>query len=140
MTSSEKFDTSAEIKAPSNKKFGWSFSIIFLLIAIYSFLNSSLFFTAICSVISVSILTITISSPNKLTSLNRLWFKFGIFLGKVVSPIILGLIFFLMITPISLITRLFGRDILFLRKVNKRSYWIKRVPIGPGPDSFNNQF
>ena len=66
-----------------------------------------------------------------LTPLNRLWFKFGIFLGKIVSPIILGTIFFLIVTPTGLLLRLFGKDVINLKYNNNNSYWIEKT----GPKS-----
>ena len=72
-----------------------------------------------------------------LTPLNKLWFKFGIFLGKVVSPIIMGVIFFFVVTPIGFLMRIFGKDVLNLKYNNEKSYWIEKT----GPKSkMKNQF
>ena len=72
-----------------------------------------------------------------LTPLNKLWFKFGVFLGKIISPIIMGIIFFLVVTPIGLIMRLLGKDVLNLRYNDNKSYWIEKN----GPKSkMKNQF
>ena len=69
--------------------------------------------------------------------LNKLWFKFGIFLGKIVSPLIMGIIFFLVVTPIGLLMRLLGKDLLNLKFNNNKSYWIEK----DGPKSkMKNQF
>ncbi len=76
-----------------------------------------------------------------LRPLNWLWYQLGQLLGKVVSPIVLGSIFFLLLTPVSLVTRMFGRDELRLTKSKgQQSYWIERSPPGPEPTSFKNQF
>jgi large-conductance mechanosensitive channel len=71
------------------------------------------------------------------STLNKIWFKFGIFLGKIISPIIMGIIFFLVVTPIGLIMRILGKDLLNLKFNNKKSYWIEKN----GPKSkMKNQF
>ena len=73
--------------------------------------------------------------------LNWLWYQLGQLLGKLVSPIVLGSIFFLLLTPVSLVTRMFGRDELRLKKnKGQQSFWIERSPPGPEPTSFKNQF
>ena len=80
-------------------------------------------------------------APKILRPLNWLWFQLGQLLGKIVSPIVLGAIFFLLLTPVSLVTRLFGRDELRIkRKASQTSYWLDRAPPGPAPESFKNQF
>ena len=61
-----------------------------------------------------------------LSPLNKIWFKFGIFLGNFVSPIIMGIVFFAVVTPTSLLMRIFGNNLLGLKKSNKNSYWIKK--------------
>jgi hypothetical protein len=80
-------------------------------------------------------------APQLLAPLNRLWFRFGNLLHRIVSPIALGIIFFGVITPYALVMRLFGRDQLLLRRRSARpSYWVRREPPGPPRDSFRNQF
>jgi hypothetical protein len=80
-------------------------------------------------------------APRLLAPLNLLWFRLGELLHRIVSPIALGVIFFGVITPFALVMRLFGRDALLLRKRSARpSYWVRREPPGPPPDSFGNQF
>lgn len=82
----------------------------------------------------------TIFKLKILLTINNFYFKFGLLLGKLINPIVLGLIFFLLITPLSLLLRIFGRDTLNLKKQNVQSYWINRSPPGPGPETFKNQF
>ncbi len=82
----------------------------------------------------------TVFAPQKLALLNKLWFQFGLLLGRIVSPLVLGVIFFGILTPVSLFTRLFGRDELRLKRSAGNSYWILRAPPGPAKDSFKNQF
>ena len=126
-----------EIKLGSNRSFGIVFFIVFLLIAIFPLLNQEEI--RIWSlIISILFLILGLLNSKILTPLNKLWFRFGLFLGKIISPIIMGAIFFLVVTPIGLLMRLFGKDVLNI-KLNKKknSYWIEKV----GPKSkMKNQF
>ena len=126
-----------KIKLGSNRSFGIVFFIVFLLIAIYPLINQGE--VRIWSlIISFLFLFLGLLNSKILTPLNKLWFRFGLFLGKIVSPIIMAVIFFLVVTPIGLLMRLFGKDVLNL-KLNKKksSYWIEKV----GPKSkMKNQF
>lgn len=83
---------------------------------------------------------LTLFSADSLAPLNKAWAALGQILGRLVSPIVLGLIFFCLITPVALIGRVAGRDPLRLKTRADTSYWIKREPSGPAPDSFRNQF
>tara|TARA_Y100000591_G_scaffold304376_1_gene300981 strand:- start:336 stop:722 length:387 start_codon:yes stop_codon:yes gene_type:complete len=126
-----------EIKIGSNRSFGIVFFIVFVLIAIYPLINQEE--VRIWSlIISFLFLFLGLLNSKILTPLNKLWFKFGILLGKIISPIIMGVIFFLVVTPIGLFMRLLGKDVLSL-KLNKKknSYWIEKN----GPKSkMKNQF
>ena len=126
-----------EIKLGSNRSFGIVFFIVFVLIAIYPLINQGE--VRIWSlIISFLFLFLGLVNSKILTPLNKLWFRFGLFLGKIISPIIMGVIFFLVVTPIGLLMRFFGKDVLNL-KLNKKksSYWIEKV----GPKSkMKNQF
>ena len=123
-------------KLPSNKNFGIVFSVVFLLIALYPLTQSK--HIAIWS-LSVSLIFLILGLINSriLTPLNKLWFKFGIFLGKIISPLIMGIIFFLVVTPTGLLMRFFGKDLLNLKYKKNKSYWIEKK----GPKSqMKNQF
>jgi hypothetical protein len=126
-----------EIKLGSNRSFGIVFFIVFVLIATYPLLNQGE--VRIWSlIISFLFLFLGLLNSKILTPFNKLWFRFGLFLGKIISPIIMVSIFFLVVTPIGLLMRLFGKDVLNL-KLNKKksSYWIEKV----GPKSkMKNQF
>ena len=126
-----------EIKLGSNRSFGIVFFIVFVLIAIYPLINQGE--VRIWSlIISFLFLFFGLLNSKILTPLNKLWFRFGLFLGKIISPIIMGVIFFLVVTPIGLLMRFFGKDVLNL-KLNKKksSYWIEK----DGPKSkMKNQF
>ena len=114
-----------KIKIGSNRSFGIVFSIVFLIVALYPLLNSDSI--RIWSIILSSIFFIFgLLNSNILSPLNRIWFKFGIILGRIVSPIVMGLVFFFVVTPTSLILRLFKKDNLNLKKNDNRTYWIDK--------------
>ena len=118
---------SSDIKLPSNKKFGYFFSGIFFTISIYLFYVDRAIFTYIFTALALIFFIITIINASLLLPLNKLWMRFGFLLGKIISPIILGLIFFGLITPYGIVMRLFGRDELHLKKTKNKSYWIQRI-------------
>ena len=124
----------------SNRAFGLVFSAIFLLIAVgpllvghavnmWSFVAAALF-----GVVAVIM-------PALLAPLNRLWTRFGLLLHRIVSPLVLGIMFFLVITPMGLVMRVLGKDPLRLRRdPDTPTYWIERTPPGPPPETFVDQF
>ena len=124
------------IKISSNKNFGIVFSIFFLLIAIYPLTNNNEL--RIWSlVIAIIFLALGLINSKVLTPLNKLWFKFGLLLGRIVSPIIMAVIFFLVVTPTAFIMRIIGKDLLNLKSNKNKSYWIEKT----GPKSkMKNQF
>ena len=112
-----------DTKIPSNKNFGIVFFIVFFSIAIYPLVkNSDMRVWSL--VVSIIFLVLGLINSKLLTPLNKLWFKFGILLGRFFSPIIMGAIFFFVVTPTGLILRIFGKDILNLKKNSLNSYWI----------------
>ena len=125
-----------KIKISSNRSFGFVFFIFFLIVALYPlYFDENLSNWAL--IISIIFLFLAIINSKILTPLNYAWFKFGLFLGKIISPIVMGIIFFLVVTPIGLILRLLGKDVLSLKYNNNQSYWIKKH----GPKSkMKNQF
>jgi len=125
-----------EIKISSNQSFGIVFFVVFLLIAIYPLsYNGEIRIWSI--VISFIFLILGLLKSKILTPLNKLWFKFGILLGMIFSPLIMGIIFFVVVTPIGLIMRILGKDLLNLKYNSNKSYWIEKS----GPKSkMKNQF
>ncbi len=125
-----------DVKISSNRSFGIIFFVVFLLIALYPSTYSGEI--RIWSVmISIIFLILGLLNSKILAPLNKLWFRLGIFLGKIVSPLIMGIIFFFVVTPIGLIMRLLGKDLLNLKYNKDKSYWIKNN----GPKSkMKNQF
>ena len=114
-----------KIKISTNKNFGIVFFLVFLLIALYPLIkHENLRLWSL--IIAVVFLILGLINSKILTPLNLIWFKFGIFLGKIVSPIILALIFFFVVTPTGLILRLMRKDVINLRYNKNRSYWIEK--------------
>ncbi|MEO6185333.1 MAG: SxtJ family membrane protein [Steroidobacteraceae bacterium] len=125
---------------PSNARFGALFAGVFAAAAAYKFWRGSLPAAAVLGLVAASFAILSLARPALLTPLNKVWFAFGQLLNRVVSPVVLGILFFLIITPVALIGRLFGRDPLRMRKRAIPSYWITRDPSGPARDSFKHQF
>ena len=127
---------------PSERRFGALFTVVFSLAGIYGHFvigwSSEVVIGLFVASLVVAVVAIVI--PAALAPFNKAWFQLGLLMGKVVSPIVLGLIFFGMLTPVGIIGRLLGRDELRLKKAPVTSYWIDRDPPGPAPDSFKNQF
>ena len=124
------------IKRSSNKNFGIVFFIVFILIALWPLLNNETY-RLWAVIIALIFLILGIIDSRFLTPLNILWFKFGLLLGKIVSPLVMGIIFFFVVTPIAMLMRVFNKDLLNLRYNNKNSYWIEKK----GPKSkMKNQF
>ena len=124
------------IKIGSNKSFGLVFFIFFLIVSFYPLVNGEEI-RKWALVFSIIFLVLGLTNSKILNPLNKLWFYFGIFLGKIMSPVIMGIIFFLVVTPIGLLMRLFRKDILNLKFNNKTTYWIEKN----GPKSkMRNQF
>jgi len=125
-----------DIKIGSNRSFGIVFFIVFFLISIYPLVNSESI--RIWSLI-ISIIFLTLGAINSklLNPLNKVWFKFGLVLGRIISPIIMGIIFFLVVTPIALLMRILKKDLLNLKLNKNNTYWIEKS----GPKSkMKNQF
>ena len=115
-----------DVKIGSNRSFGIVFFVVFLIIATYPLINGDEL-RLWSLIISVVFLFLGLLNSKILNPLNKLWFKFGIFLGKIISPLVMGIIFFLVVTPIGLLMRLLNKDLLNLRFNNNGSYWIEKT-------------
>ena len=125
-----------DIKIGSNRSFGTVFFVVFLLIGLWPVLNGNE--PRIWSiVISLIFFILGILNSKILTPFNKAWFRFGIFLGNFISPIIMGIVFFLVVTPTGLIIKLFRKDLINLKKNNSSTYWIEKKDI---KSSMKNQF
>jgi len=128
------------ITLPSNRRFGFFFAAIFLASGIYLFLNQKILAAYVIEVIGFLFLAVTLLKSDLLLPLNKLWMRFGLVLGMIVSPIVLGVIFFGLFTPISFVMRLAKRDELRLHFKKKASYWVLRINSTAQPNTFKLQF
>jgi hypothetical protein len=130
----------SHLQRSSERSFGFVFAAVFLIIALYPLLHAQeiRIWAIVASGIFLLLATLI---PRILSPANRAWTKFGLLLHKIVSPLALGILFLLVVTPTGLLMRLFGKDPLRLRfDPAADSYWIKRDPPGPYADSLKNQF
>ena len=125
-----------QIKISSNRSFGIVFFIFFLAVSLWPLTNGENIRLSFLT-ISIIFLILGIVNSKILAPLNKLWFKFGILLGKMVSPIIMGIIFFFVVTPIGFIMKAIGKDLINLKYNNNKSYWIEKT--GP-KNKMKNQF
>ena len=129
----------SEIELPSNRKFGFFFTFVFAVAAFYFYYSANVSWAYIFIAAASVFLLVTLVKSDALLPLNKLWMRFGLLLGMIVSPIVLGIIFFGLFAPIAMLMRLRGRDELRLKFSQKASHWISRgEPIKS--ESFKHQF
>lgn len=128
------------IKLPSNVNFGFFFAGLFGILGLYFLIFSSKIYMIICFIFSLIFGIVAYLKPDLLQPLNKLWMLFGLLLGKIISPIVLGIIFFGLFTPIGLFMKVIGRDELSLKIVNSSTNWKRRESNFEFNDTFNNQF
>lgn len=129
-----------EIEGSSDRSFGFVFAVVFAIIGAWPLLKSGTprwWAFGIAAAFAV----VAVVMPSLLAGANKLWMKFGLLLAKIVSPIALGILFYLVFTPIGLLMRMSGKDPMRLKAdPNATTYWIEREPPGPPPQSMTNQF
>ncbi len=124
-----------------DRSFGIVFTVVFLLLAVLAYVKDMDSYVIPAGSIAGAFLLVALVAPRLLRPLNVVWFKFGALLHKIISPIILGLLFFALVTPIALIMRAMGKDLLKLRlDPDAKSYWAYRDPPGPVAPSLSDQF
>jgi hypothetical protein len=136
----ESFDRTEEIKHSTDRSFGLVFTVVFALIAAYQWWHTGSSWPYWAGAALV-ILLVSIFAPATLAPLNRLWMRLALALSKIMTPVIMAVLFFGSVLPTGLIMRLLGKDPLRLRW-NKESgtYWVSRTPEGPAPGSFRKQY
>ena len=126
----------SNIKIGTNKSFGIVFFLVFSIVSVFPLLKDGNI--RIWSlIIAIIFLILGLLNSKILTPLNKIWFKFGILLGSFVSPVVMGIVFFAIVTPTSLIMKILGKNLLNLKKGNKKTYWIERSEI---KSKMKNQF
>jgi hypothetical protein len=125
---------------PSNRSFGWTFTVVFVMAGGYGLWKGG---GAASWLLALAALTavLTLVREAWLTPLNRAWMKLGELMGRVVSPVVLAVIFFGVFTPVGVVMRLCGRDAMATRfDPGLKSYWLQRDPPGPADDSYRNMY
>ena len=130
----------SDIEIPSNKKFGLFVTLVFLIFSVYLFSCEAIKLSYLSFGLSGLFFLVTLVKAEWLFPLNKLWMRLGLLLGIFFSPIILGVIFFGMLTPMSFVMRLLGRDELALKKQLKKTHWAAKKLGAVSSDSFKNQF
>jgi len=140
MATHEDLSRTHEVKASSNRSFGWVFTAVFLIVAVWPLVSGGMV-RWWSLIIAAAFALVTVAAPNLLALPNRLWLRFGLLLNRIISPVVLALLFYLVVTPMGALMRMLGKDSLRLRRRSSdATYWIKRDPPGPKPDSMNHQF
>ena len=136
----ESFERHEDAKGSSDRSLGIVFAVVFLVIGLLPLLHGgSMRLWSIVVAAAFGVVAFTL--PRILTPLNKVWTRLSLLLHRIVSPVVLGVLFFLVITPLGLLMRLLGKDPLRLRRdANASTYWIERTPPGPKPETLSDQF
>jgi hypothetical protein len=136
----EKLFRADELRHPSERAFGITLAVaLFILTVLFALRGSDVWLALLTFALLLS--AVAVIAPGRLRPLNRLWMRFGMALHSVISPVVLFVLFFAVITPTAVLARLFGKDFLRLRfDKSVPTYWIDRKPPGPRPESLRNQF
>lgn len=130
----------SDVELPSNRKFGLFFSAFSFILSIYFYFYSNFLLSYILITVGFLFFTVALIKSDLLLPLNNLWMWFGLLIGRIVSPIVLGVVYFGLFTPMSFIMRLIRRDELRLRVNNDGTKWISRENSSIKSASFKNQF
>jgi hypothetical protein len=126
---------------PPDRRFGLFFAAAFAALAVWLALRHRPVAAIVaCAVVGIAFAVLALAAPQRLRPLNRAWYALGMALGRIVNPVVLGVLYFALITPIALLMRLAGRDPLRLRPRAATTYWIDRDPPGPAPRSLDKQY
>lgn len=126
--------------AYSNKRFGWTLAGICAFLCLVYALKHALVREEVWGAMSIAFAVVTLFKPEWLTGLKQWWFKAGVVMGKITNPVVMGAVFFLLITPVAVISRALGRDTLLIKRQQKDSYWVDRTAERTAADSFHHQF
>lgn len=129
-----------EVKLPSNEKFGGFVSMVCVIACAYCFFMNLNFFGFVLIICAIIVAGVTYFYPHLIQPFNKLWMSFGLVLGLVVSPVVLGVIFFMIITPVAIIQRLCGRDELNLRARRDNTYWVATSKFDNFQERFDKQY
>ena len=140
METHESNSQSKELDGGTNRSFGWVFCLVFVAIAFYPLVDGGEY-RLWAALVAIGFAGTAALRPQLLGPANRIWMRFGRFLSRIVNPIVLGIVFYAIVTPTGIVMRAMGKDLLRSRFESKiSSYWISRDPAGPTPESMKNQF
>lgn len=125
---------------PTERRFGGLFAGVFAALALFGLFKGTAIWPWVHGSVALAFVVLAVWLPRSLAPLNRAWFRLGLLMGSVVSPVVLGLLFFGLITPVGCIGRWLGRDELRLRRSDRHTHWVDRSPAGPDPNTYKNQF
>ena len=136
----ENFSREASTRGSSDRSFGWVFAGFFAVLAFLPLLRGKPIRSWALAV-SAAFLLLTLIRPRLLHPLNRVWTRLAVLISKITNPIMTGLMFYALFTPVAIVLRLMGKDLLRLKaEPGAKTFWIPREPPGPAPDSMRNQF
>ena len=130
----------SDVTLPTDRKFGVFFGILFFLASFVCFIASQIALAALLGVVSLVLFTLSACKPSLLHPINRGWMIFGLTLGRVVNPIVMGLIFYVIFVPTALLFKICGRDELSLKVKSRETYWKLRPADHERQDPFRQQF
>ncbi len=141
MAAHEVLKRETEVKVGSDRSFGIVFTVVFAIVGLWPLTGEGGEPRLWALGAAAAFLVVSLVRPKTLRPLNLLWFKFGLLLHSVVNPLVMGLLFFVTVTPMGLLMRALGKDLLTMkRQPDAASYWILRDPPGPDAQSMRNQF
>lgn len=140
MAGHETLKSNRKVELGSNRNFGLVFSGVFALLAFWPLIRHGDAIRWWALGVSAVFLGLALMADHLLAPLNKLWFRFGLLLHSVVAPLVMGLLFYGAVTPVALVLRAMGKDILRLSRGDETSYWIERAPPGPAKNSMGQQF
>ena len=130
----------SDVTLPTDRKFGVFFGVLFFLASLVCFIASQIALAVLLGVASLVLFTLSACKPSLLHPMNRAWMIFGLTLGRIVNPIVMGLIFFVIFVPTGLSLKIFGRDELSLKIKRRETYWKLRPAEHERQDPFRQQF
>ena len=140
MATHEDLSRTHDVKSSSDRSFGIVFAVVFAVLGLWPLVSGGAARWWSLGV-AAAFLAVALAAPSLLAVPNRLWMRLGVLLNRIVSPVVLGIVFFLVVTPMGVVMRLLGKDPLRLRaKAPGATYWIAREPPGPAPETLTNQF
>lgn len=140
MAGHETLKSNRKVELGSNRNFGLVFAGVFAVIALWPAFRHAEPVRWWALVVGAVFLGLALFADHLLAPLNKAWFRFGLLLHSVVAPLIMGLLFYCAVTPVALVLRVMGKDLLRLKRSDEKSYWIERAPPGPAKNSMGQQF